>query len=44
MAAIVDTENSLDLKQLISGMQKTLPTYARPLFVRTIREVPMTGK
>ncbi|KAI5712827.1 hypothetical protein M8J75_011500 [Diaphorina citri] len=43
MAAIVDTENSLDLKQLISGMQKTLPTYARPLFVRTIREVPMTG-
>lgn len=44
MAAIVDTENTLDLKLLLSGMQKALPAYARPLFIRTIREVPMTGK
>uniref|UniRef100_A0A8D8VB01 long-chain-fatty-acid--CoA ligase n=1 Tax=Cacopsylla melanoneura TaxID=428564 RepID=A0A8D8VB01_9HEMI len=43
MAAIVDIENTLDLKQLISGMQKTLPSYARPLFIRTIKEVEMTG-
>lgn len=43
MAAIVDTENSLNLKQLTEGMKKSLPSYARPLFIRTIREVPMTG-
>ncbi|XP_046679982.1 long-chain fatty acid transport protein 4 [Homalodisca vitripennis] len=43
MAAIVDTDNTLDLAELAEGMRKSLPVYARPLFVRVLRSVPLTG-
>jgi len=44
MAAIVDTEGSLDLEHLAEGVRKSLPTYARPLFLRVLKALPMTGK
>ncbi|KZC09870.1 PREDICTED: long-chain fatty acid transport protein 4 [Dufourea novaeangliae] len=43
MAAIYDPENTLNIKEMSEGVKKTLPTYARPLFVRVLSELPMTG-
>ncbi|KAG8234395.1 hypothetical protein J437_LFUL014613 [Ladona fulva] len=43
MAAIVDEAGNLDLEKLAEGMKKSLPGYARPLFLRVLAEVPMTG-
>lgn len=43
MAAIYDPEGSLNLKELADGVKKVLPTYARPLFVRVLSKLPMTG-
>jgi len=43
MVAIVDENNSLDLKQLYRDLQKALPAYARPVFVRVLENVDLTG-
>lgn len=43
MAAIVDQNNKLDINQLSSDIQKNLPAYARPIFIRILPEVPMTS-
>uniref|UniRef100_A0A1B0EYX6 long-chain-fatty-acid--CoA ligase n=1 Tax=Phlebotomus papatasi TaxID=29031 RepID=A0A1B0EYX6_PHLPP len=43
MAAILDPERTVDLKALADGLRKALPTYARPLFVRLLVKVDMTG-
>ncbi|XP_014478383.1 PREDICTED: long-chain fatty acid transport protein 4 [Dinoponera quadriceps] len=43
MAAIYDPNNSLDIKELAEGLKKSLPVYARPLFIRVLSELPMTG-
>lgn len=43
MAAIYDPSGSLDTKKLAEGLKKSLPTYARPLFIRLLAELPMTG-
>ncbi|XP_020286096.1 long-chain fatty acid transport protein 4-like [Pseudomyrmex gracilis] len=43
MAAIYDPENSLDLKHLQEKLKQTLPTYARPRFLRILSDLPMTG-
>lgn len=43
MAAIVDKDNTLDISTLSDGLQKALPSYARPLFIRKLSEVEMTG-
>ena len=43
MSAIVDTDNQLDLDALVDGMRKSLPVYARPLFLRVMKSLPMTG-
>lgn len=43
MAAIYDPENTLNLKDMAEGVKKSLPSYARPLFVRVLSELPMTG-
>ncbi|KAI4498643.1 hypothetical protein M0802_006349 [Mischocyttarus mexicanus] len=43
MAAIYDPEGSLNLKELAEGVKKVLPIYARPLFVRVLSKLPMTG-
>jgi len=44
MAAIVDTDNTLDLVTFVKGVQAILPSYACPLFVRVLSQLPMTGK
>ncbi|XP_055705412.1 long-chain fatty acid transport protein 4-like [Phlebotomus papatasi] len=43
MTAILDPERTVDLKALADGLRKALPTYARPLFVRLLVKVDMTG-
>ncbi|XP_033333788.2 fatty acid transport protein 3 [Megalopta genalis] len=43
MAAIYDPENTLNIKEMAEGVKKALPSYARPLFVRVLSELPMTG-
>ncbi|XP_034950695.1 long-chain fatty acid transport protein 4-like [Chelonus insularis] len=43
MAAIYDPEGSLNIKELEEGLKKNLPLYARPIFVRVLSELPLTG-
>lgn len=43
MAAILDPEDVLNLNKLAEGIQKELPTYARPIFLRILRKIDMTG-
>ncbi|XP_026687034.1 long-chain fatty acid transport protein 4-like [Diaphorina citri] len=43
MAAILDINKSLDVSAVSEGIKKALPSYARPLFIRCLREVEMTG-
>ncbi|KAI5737131.1 hypothetical protein M8J76_010317 [Diaphorina citri] len=43
MIAIVDTSNQVDLKLLVQGLDANLPAYARPLFVRIMKAIEMTG-
>lgn len=43
MAAIIDHDETLNLEQLYDGMAKSLASYARPLFVRTVKQIEMTG-
>lgn len=43
MAAIVDPDNKLDFVQLAAGIKSNLPAYARPVFIRIMKELPMTG-
>ena len=43
MAAIVDEDRNLDLQELTSALQRSLPAYARPVFLRLLNEVDTTG-
>jgi solute carrier family 27 fatty acid transporter 1/4 len=43
MAAIVDVEGKIDLANLTAGILENLPGYARPVFIRLLSELPMTG-
>jgi len=45
MAAILQEEegDKVDLDLLASGLRKALPSYARPMFVRLIRQLHLTG-
>lgn len=43
MAAVVDSDGKLDLTKLAAGIKANLPFYARPVFIRTLPELPMTG-
>jgi len=44
MIAIVDETGDLDFDVLSAGINKSLPTYARPLFLRVIKKpVILTG-
>ncbi|KAK3920987.1 Long-chain fatty acid transport protein 4 [Frankliniella fusca] len=43
MAAILDQEDNLDLTAIAEGVRKALPAYARPQFIRALRQVEMTG-
>ena len=39
MAAIVEPTEGLDLNSFLSSIQKQLPSYARPLFLRLVAQV-----
>ncbi|KAL5012006.1 hypothetical protein ScPMuIL_010557 [Solemya velum] len=43
MAAIVDTNDNIDLHELNSAFQRSLPGYARPVFLRFLPAVDTTG-
>jgi len=43
MAAIPDPERRVELSSLYAGMVDTLPSYARPIFVRFVEEIDVTG-
>lgn len=44
MAAILDPEQTTDLKALIQGIRKALPSYARPIFIRILQKMDLTGE
>jgi len=45
MAAVSDPEGNLDLNSLAAEVTRSLPPYARPLFLRVIKkEMNMTGE
>ena len=43
MAVIPDPERLVDLATLYSGVTEKLPSYARPMFVRFVKELISTG-
>ena len=43
MAAIADPNNDIDFRALADGLDKTLPSYARPIFIRVLKNMDMTG-
>lgn len=43
MVAIHDPDKSLDLKKLYQGVSARLPSYARPIFVRCVEQLDLTG-
>lgn len=43
MVAIVDPEDSVNLASLAQGVDKILASYARPIFVRKVPALEMTG-
>lgn len=45
MAALYDPERTVDLnKDLLEGLRKSLPAYARPMFVRILTKLDLTGQ
>ncbi|XP_064649666.1 long-chain fatty acid transport protein 4-like [Lineus longissimus] len=43
MAAIVDGQHSIDLNRLCKDLGRSLPPYARPVFIRLLEELEATG-
>lgn len=43
MVAIVDPKHEVDLDALAKGLDKNLPPFARPLFLRILSEITLTG-
>lgn len=43
MAAIHDPDEEVDLHQLALGVKEKLPSFARPLFVRFVKHLDITG-
>jgi solute carrier family 27 (fatty acid transporter), member 1/4 len=43
MAAVVDPDNKIDIDILAAGIRNNLPVYARPIFIRILPQLPMTG-
>jgi len=44
MAAVSDPVGTLDLTALAARVIESLPSYARPLFIRIVKQLDMTGK
>ncbi|CAB3380352.1 Hypothetical predicted protein [Cloeon dipterum] len=43
MASIVGVQGEEELNKLAAGIRSNLPSYARPIFLRVLKELPMTG-
>lgn len=43
MVCILDSEKTLDMKVLASNLKNALPSYAKPLFIRLLEKMDMTG-
>ncbi|KAL3280881.1 hypothetical protein HHI36_004109 [Cryptolaemus montrouzieri] len=43
MAAVLDPDDTVDLNHLAKECKKFLPSYARPIFVRILKKMDMTG-
>ena len=43
MVAILEENGPVDLTQLYTDMEKTLPSYAIPVFIRILNNVDLTG-
>ena len=43
MATVEDEGDQLDLNEFYLGAAKVLPSYARPIFVRIVKKMDMTG-
>ncbi|VVC90311.1 unnamed protein product [Leptidea sinapis] len=43
MCGLVDADNTLDLEQLALDLSRELPAYARPVFLRIMNAMDMTG-
>lgn len=43
MAAILDPDETLDFDAFTQRIAKALPPYARPVFIRIIKQMDMTG-
>ena len=43
MISLYDPEEEIDLAQLAEGIKKQLPSFARPLFVRFVKHLDITG-
>lgn len=43
MAAIADVTNDFNFETFLRDVQKALPSYARPVFLRLLPEVDKTG-
>lgn len=43
MAAIHDPDEEVDLGRLAEGIKRQLPSFARPLFVRIVKKLDITG-
>ena len=43
MAAIVDEQHQIDFEKFNRDIQQRLPSYARPVFIRILDKVEITG-
>lgn len=44
MCGIVDVDGTLDLDKLAKDLARDLPVYARPVFIRVMDSMDMTGE
>lgn len=44
MAAVADPKRELDLARLARDLDDSLPSYARPLFLRIVNDIDMTSQ
>ena len=44
MATIPDPERKVDVAKMFAGMTDKLPSYARPIFLRFVDEIDLTGQ
>ena len=43
MAAIYDPEEEVDIRELEKAITEKLPSYARPIFIRLVKKLDITG-